>query len=251
AGVLAGLYGANVLSENVSYQKAVASDTKPGTDKKPDETADLAKNSTPTDVLSKAEARKKQLEENKKFAKFALDNPSAFLGSNGAGKADITTIKKNKAGVLAATTPRHDTHHGEESVIEDPIEDFEPIREITPQQTQQLKALTSYLEISTNADLSGIKFFVFKGKGALGVNRGKEYIGLHEAMFETDFFEALSTLIHEVAHCDPNASGHDNEFRHTMQSLFSAALEKEHFDTDPGSPESVFRKNWDDLRLKK
>ena len=82
----------------------------------------------------------------------------------------------------------------------------------------------------------------------MGVNHGGKFIGLHEAMFETDFFEALSTMVHEVAHSDPDARGHDNQFRHTMQDLFSAALETEHNENDPNSKGSTFRARWEELR---
>jgi len=199
-----------------------------------------------------AEQLKKQEEANKKFNTFISQHPNALIGGSDLGKTDITSIGKRTADVEPRNRgEEYIEHKPDQHEISDPIEDFEPLAEITPKQTEQLKILTSYLELTTDAKLSGIKFFIFKGKGALGVNHGKEFIGLHEAMFETDFFEALSTLIHEAAHCDPDANGHDNQFRHTMQDIFSAALEKEHFDVNPNSTESTFRKRWEELRIEK
>ncbi len=191
---------------------------------------------------------KKQKEANEKFKRFINQNPGALVDGSGFGKTDIGSVGKRTANVKPAS------HDGDESVgslepneAADQIEDFEPLAEVTPKQAEQFKMLTSYLELTTNVNLSGIKFFVFRGKGALGVNHGGKFIGLHEAMFETDFFEALSTVIHEVAHSDQDSHGHDNQFRHTMQDLFSAALQTEHNETNPNSKESAFRARWEEL----
>ncbi len=194
---------------------------------------------------------KKQKEANEKFSSFINQHPNALIGGSDFGKTEITSVRKHTATVESASTVRDTEQKSDQHEETDQIEDFEPLTEITVKQTEQLKVLTAYLELTTDAKLSGKKFFIFKGKGALGVNHGKQFIGLHEAMFETNFFEALSTLIHEAAHCDPEANGHDNQFRHTMQDMFSAALEKEHFDVDPNSKESTFRKRWEQLRLNK
>jgi len=195
--------------------------------------------------------QKKLKEANDKFQKFINQNPDALIGGSDLGRTDINHVKKGTAKVEAKTHTQETSPEIDSNEAADLIEDFEPLAEISPKQTEQIKMLTSYLELTTDANLSGIKFFIFKGKGALGVNHGGKFIGIHEAMFETDFFEALSTVIHEVAHSNPNAQGHGNEFRHTMQNLFSAALEKEHRENDPHSKEATFKTRWEELKMQK
>jgi len=198
-----------------------------------------------------ADQIKKRHEANEKFAKFLNQHPDALVSGSDLGKTEITAVGKRTANVEPHSEAEGTEHTGHGQEFPDQVEDFEPLPEITPRQAEQLKVLTAYLELTTDAKLSGVKFFVFKGKGALGINHAKQFIGLHEAMFETAFFEALSTLVHEAAHCDPDANGHDNQFRHTMQDLFSAALETEHLDTNPDSKGSTFRKRWEELRSNK
>lgn len=198
-----------------------------------------------------ADEIKKRTEANEKFAKFLTQHPDALVSGSDLGKTEITAVGKRTADVEPSSKAEGAEEASHQHELPDQVEDFEPLPEITPRQAEQLKVLTAYLELTTDAKLSGIKFFVFKGKGALGVNHSKQFIGLHVAMFETDFFEALSTLVHEAAHCDPDANGHDNQFRHTMQDLFSTALEREHLDNDPDSKVSTFRKRWEELRSNK
>jgi hypothetical protein len=214
-----------------------------------DKGKDQSKIESETSSTLTADQIKKRHEANKKFAHFIAQHPEALVSGSNLGKTEVNTIGKRTANVEPSSKSIAAVDQADQrQEIADPVEDFEPLPEINPRQAEQLKVLTAYLELTTDANLSGVKFFVFRGKGALGINHSKQFIGLHEAMFETDFFEALSTLVHEAAHCDPDANGHDNQFRHTMQDLFSAALEKEHLDTDPDSKGSTFRKRWEELR---
>lgn len=198
-----------------------------------------------------ATQQKKLKVANDKFKNFINQNPNALFVGSDKGTTDINRVKIRTANVEQATDLQEVPLQIQNNDAADLIEDFEPLAEISPKQTEQIKMLTSYLELTTDANLSGIKFFVFKGKGALGVNHGGKFIGIHEAMFETDFFEALSTMIHEVAHSDPDAHGHDIQFRHTMQDLFSTALEKEHTENDPHSKEATFKARWEELKNQK
>ena len=45
---------------------------------------------------------------------------------------------------------------------------------------------------------------------------------------DVDFFEALKTFLHEMAHSNPSATQHDNTFRHTNEWLDMATIEKYH-----------------------
>lgn len=79
----------------------------------------------------------------------------------------------------------------------------------SPVQAEQLKLLKTYVESILNYKISNY-LFVFAGKGFSGVNVARQGIGLHEAIFNVSFGEALDTLIHEIVHNEK--SEHDTFF---------------------------------------
>ncbi len=108
---------------------------------------------------------------------------------------------------------------------EDRIENFEIESNPTQAQLAQITLLRTYYKITTGHDLPNM--FIFSGDGALGVNIMKKAIGLHGALFNTDFSEALSTLVHEAAHLNPLSRQHDGTFIDGVQSIFSIMNERE------------------------
>lgn len=105
------------------------------------------------------------------------------------------------------------------------IEDFE--LETNPSQIQlaQLGVLRTFLESSTGIPVEN-DLFIFRGKGALGVNLGGRAIGIHENVLHVRFFEAMGTFTHEMAHNNPNANAHDEVFEKTENAIFSATSER-------------------------
>ena len=107
----------------------------------------------------------------------------------------------------------------------DPIEDFTIVREPSMEQLERLVVLrdTFYLLTGNTADN---QLFIFQGQGAKGVNIGREGLGIHEEVINGSFQEAFNTFVHEAAHNNPYAGGHDLEFRATTEALNGRAIER-------------------------
>ncbi len=109
------------------------------------------------------------------------------------------------------------------SPSEDEIDDFEVVFDPNERQLAQLGLLRLYTQLTTGVALPN-DLFLYRGTGSKGINLGQKAIGMHESLFNTQFTEAMSTFVHEVAH---NWSmDHDNEFRHAMQSLFVTVIDR-------------------------
>jgi|GEM_PF-2254112 len=83
----------------------------------------------------------------------------------------------------------------------------------------QLALLRQYIVLTTSPAFAN-DLFVFRGAKTKGINISRRAIGIHEAVFATSFEEALAVMVHELAHNEPEAMGHDYRFMHTMQTLF-------------------------------
>jgi len=108
---------------------------------------------------------------------------------------------------------------------EDEVDDFEIVLEPTEKQLAQLGLLRLYSQLTTNVALPN-DLFVYKGTGSKGINLGQKAIGIHESLFGVKFTEAMRTFTHEVAHNYPEAEDHGNMFRHAMESLFAATIDR-------------------------
>lgn len=109
------------------------------------------------------------------------------------------------------------------SPAEDEVDDFEVVFDPNDRQLAQLGLLRLYTQLTTGVALPN-DLFLYRGTGSKGINLGQKAIGVHESLFNTQFTEAMSTFIHEIAH---NWSmDHDNEFRHAMQSLFVTVIDR-------------------------
>jgi hypothetical protein len=78
------------------------------------------------------------------------------------------------------------------------IEDFEPLENPTQSQLDQLSVVMKYLHLTTGY-LTPNDVFIFRGKGASGINIDGD-IGLHEEVLRASFGDAVSVLVHEVVH---------------------------------------------------
>lgn len=107
------------------------------------------------------------------------------------------------------------------SPAEDKVDDFEIVFDPNERQLTQLGLLRLYTQFTTGVALPN-DLFLYRGTGSKGINLGQKAIGMHESLFNTQFTEATSTFVHEIAH---NWSmEHGNEFRHAMQSLFVTVI---------------------------
>lgn len=106
---------------------------------------------------------------------------------------------------------------------EDEVDDFEIVFDPNERQLAQLGILRLYTQLTTSVVLPN-DLFLYRGTGSKGINLGQKAIGMHESLFNTQFTEAMSTFVHEIAH---NWSmDHGNEFRHAMQSLFVTVIDR-------------------------
>ncbi len=105
------------------------------------------------------------------------------------------------------------------NIKEDDVNDFEFVFDPAERQLAQFGLLQLYTHITTGVALPN-DFFLYRGTGSKGINLAQKAIGLHEALFDVKFTEALRTFTHEVAHNYPEATDHGNMFRHAMESLF-------------------------------
>jgi hypothetical protein len=104
------------------------------------------------------------------------------------------------------------------------IENFAIVQQPTPTELQQLALLRDTFQARTGYHIPN-KLFIFTGNGTKGVNMGRESIGLHRGLFETEFEEAYTVLNHEVAH--NYLSEHDEEFERTTRALFGRSNAKQ------------------------
>lgn len=106
------------------------------------------------------------------------------------------------------------------------VDEFELVTQPTENQLAQLGLLRMYAQIGTGVALPN-DLFIYKGTGSKGINLGQKAIGLHESLFTVQFSEAARTFTHEIAHNEPDPDGpHENLFRHTMESLFAATIDR-------------------------
>ena len=135
-------------------------------------------------------------------------------------------MKKNKKITVSFVIPVYN----EAAIVEDRIkqlynelgsliDEFEIILKPTEKQLAQLTLLRLYARVSADLVVPN-DLFIYRGTGSKGVNLGKRAIGLHEELFRVNFFEAVGTFTHEVAH--NGSMDHGPEFMHVMQSLFVA-----------------------------
>ncbi|MFA6521079.1 MAG: hypothetical protein WCT53_01705 [Candidatus Gracilibacteria bacterium] len=96
------------------------------------------------------------------------------------------------------------------------IEDFEIVQNPSPSHLEQIDLLREYLELSTGVQVSNT-IFIYKGKGAFGVNVGKTAIGIHANLFEKEFRPAAKTFSHEVSH--NSEMNHENSFIWVLSSV--------------------------------
>lgn len=111
------------------------------------------------------------------------------------------------------------------SPAEDDVDEFEIVLEPTESQLAQLGLLRFYTQLTTGVALPN-DLFIYQGTGRKGINLGQKAIGMHESLFAVKFSEAMRTFTHEIAHNFPGAMNHDNAFRHAMESLFAAMIER-------------------------
>lgn len=81
----------------------------------------------------------------------------------------------------------------------DIVENFQILPEMSEKQKKQFVLLHEYFRLCTGIT-SPNRLFVFTGKGAKGINIGRDGIGLHKALFDVDFQETLAVFVHEKAH---------------------------------------------------
>ncbi|MDP3973680.1 MAG: hypothetical protein Q8P92_02490 [Candidatus Daviesbacteria bacterium] len=106
---------------------------------------------------------------------------------------------------------------------EDEVDDFEIVLSPNERQLAQLGLLRLYTQFATGVALPN-DLFLYNGTGSKGINLGQKAIGMHESLFNTQFTEAISAFVHEVAH--NRALDHENDFRHAMQSLFVTVIDR-------------------------
>lgn len=105
--------------------------------------------------------------------------------------------------------------------IEDDVNEFEIVSNPSERNLAQLGLLRLYAQLATGVALPN-DLFIYNGTGSKGINLGQKAIGLHEALFNANFTEAMSIFIHEVAH--NQASNHEREFMATMEALFATVI---------------------------
>jgi len=107
--------------------------------------------------------------------------------------------------------------------VEDSVNDFDIIPSPNEKQLAQLGLLRLYTQLTTNVAIPN-DLFLYEGTGSKGINLGQKAIGMHSSLLNTQFSEAMSTFVHEMAH--NKDMNHENEFRHTMQSLFVTIIDR-------------------------
>lgn len=100
----------------------------------------------------------------------------------------LVTLKEKLQNVVTRMVPK-----------EDNVEEFDLVYDPTPAQLRQLGLLRIYTRVVTGVELPN-DLFIYRGTGSKGINLGKKAIGVHEALFRTQFSETLETFAHEVAH---------------------------------------------------
>ncbi len=141
---------------------------------------------------------------------------------------------------------------------EDRVEGFEIVLKPAERQLAQLGLMRKYLHIATGAAVPH-DFFIFRGRGAKGVNiGGDKAIGFHEGMLDTLFESAVGTGAHELAHT--HSMGHGREFIAALQSTMGEIARRlgdinERLDSGSGLTGDDralldIREGWDSLRAK-
>lgn len=104
-------------------------------------------------------------------------------------------------------------------VAADLVADFAIVDAPLQGQLEKLEALREYVRLTTGADVSN-PLFLYTGKGHKGINIEGVGIGIHLALLDAPFSEAVGTFVHEVAHND--AGHHGTRFEKSLQALFAA-----------------------------
>lgn len=146
---------------------------------------------------------------------------------NKYNQADIKIWTKNlKIRELENIVARQKTSPEEQllaALQREPIEDFKIIDNLSENQKKQIDVLKTYVEVCLWIDVNN-KLFLFDGKGTKGVNIGGIKIGLHKSMMDVEFFEALKTFVHEIAH--NYILDHSNHFINANGALLVAMTER-------------------------
>jgi len=140
--------------------------------------------------------------------------------------------------------------------LEEQLDEFEIVVEPTREQMALLGILRRYTVLTTGYDFEN-DLFLYEGTGTKGINVVRKAIGIHVELLKVDFKEAVSTLVHEVAH--NGSMQHGVKFMHTMQALFSEQnsrlddigkrLIKKEGITDEEKTILDLKRRWDEMRI--
>lgn len=103
------------------------------------------------------------------------------------------------------------------------VENFELVTQPTETELARLALLRSYVIAATGIQIHN-DMFLFEGNGTAGINIGNKAIGIHRNLLSVEFDEALSTVVHELAH--NVGDQHDEAWQNAEAAVWAAIHDK-------------------------
>lgn len=146
-------------------------------------------------------------------------NIASIVGKYEQSAIPLGSISKQILDGFSHTNAADNAH-----IREHPVENFSIVSDISDIDKQKLGLLKAYVELTLHIPVDN-HLYLFDGNWTKWLNTWWSYIGLHRSMMNADFFEALKTFVHEVAH--NHAMNHGEDFIRANSALHTAILENQ------------------------